>query len=285
MPSYNTNLKTWGSTGQEYPDSYNYTEGEQPVDAWDNFLTSNLINDIEHLIDVTNDEFVTRDGTLAMNNDLPLGGNNIVGVQDINDDDGNAVYDYSNNHVPQERVEQGPGSGLDADTVDGFDSDGLGGEWKTVDEKNTTLTNVDSSGTSITLNADSSSYDHFKITYEAVDQTTNSVKVDTSFIVDGDGSSGSHFTNRIDWNNDIVEDLSTSEFLAIEGNKINSGELLVASGAEEVTLSHNGSAHNQDTTALGGEYKNGGSFTSIDMKVSSEGNDIDVKVLVEGKKF
>lgn len=127
MPSYNTNLKTWGSTGQEYPDSYNYVEGEQPVDAWDNFLTSNLITDIDHLIDVTNNELIARDGTVSMNADLPLGGNNINGVQDINDNNGNTVYDYSNSWIPQERVEQGPGSGLDADTVDGDEASDLKG--------------------------------------------------------------------------------------------------------------------------------------------------------------
>jgi hypothetical protein len=54
MANYNTNLKTWGATGSEYPDGYNYLEGEQPVDEWDNFITSNLVNDIQHLIALTN---------------------------------------------------------------------------------------------------------------------------------------------------------------------------------------------------------------------------------------
>jgi hypothetical protein len=119
MPSYNTNLKTWGSTGQEYPDNYNYVEGEQPVDAWDNFLTSNVINDIEHLIDTTNNELIARDGTVAMNDDLPLGGNNIDGVGDIVDSNSNTVYDVSEGWIPAERIEQGNGSGLDADTLGG----------------------------------------------------------------------------------------------------------------------------------------------------------------------
>jgi len=54
MANYTTNLKVWGSTGSEYPDNYNYEEGEQPVDEWDNFLTSNLISDIDHLVSLTN---------------------------------------------------------------------------------------------------------------------------------------------------------------------------------------------------------------------------------------
>jgi hypothetical protein len=127
MPSYNTNLKTWGATGQEYPDNYNYVEGEQPVDAWDNFLTSTLINDIEHLIDVTNNELLARDGTVAMNSDLPLGGNNIDNVGSITDDSGNTVYDGGNSWVPADRIEQGAGTGLNADKVDGKDSSDLQG--------------------------------------------------------------------------------------------------------------------------------------------------------------
>lgn len=55
MASYNTNLKDWGATGSEFPDGYNYLEGEQPVDAWDNFLTYNLVSDVkDHLIPLTN---------------------------------------------------------------------------------------------------------------------------------------------------------------------------------------------------------------------------------------
>jgi hypothetical protein len=55
MASYTTNLKTWGANGAEYPDGYNYVEGEQPVDEWDNFLTNQIVNDIkDHLIPLTN---------------------------------------------------------------------------------------------------------------------------------------------------------------------------------------------------------------------------------------
>lgn len=63
MANYSSNLKTWGSTGQEYPDGYSYAEGEQPVDAWDNFLTSGLIDDTSHLISLTNDRLESDAGS------------------------------------------------------------------------------------------------------------------------------------------------------------------------------------------------------------------------------
>lgn len=59
--SYETELKSWGATGSEYPDNYNYEEGEQPIDEWDNFFAYNVIEDIEHLIEVTNEDFVEKD--------------------------------------------------------------------------------------------------------------------------------------------------------------------------------------------------------------------------------
>jgi len=82
MPNYSTNLNTWGSTGQAPPTNYSYVEGEQPVDAWDNFLMSNIINDIEHLIDVTNNELLPTDGS------TPLSGS-------LTDDQGNTIWNYS----------------------------------------------------------------------------------------------------------------------------------------------------------------------------------------------
>lgn len=63
MANYTSDLKTWGSTGQEPPDNYNYVEGEQPVDAWDNWLNSNVITDVQHLITLTNDRLESDKGT------------------------------------------------------------------------------------------------------------------------------------------------------------------------------------------------------------------------------
>lgn len=63
MSSYQTSLKTWGSTGSEYPNGYNYVEGEQPVDAWDNFFNANVITDIENILSIVNDRQESDVGT------------------------------------------------------------------------------------------------------------------------------------------------------------------------------------------------------------------------------
>lgn len=60
MPSYQTSLKTWGSAGQEPPDNYSYVEGEQPVDAWDNWFNSNIVTDLEYLITLTNNQLDSK---------------------------------------------------------------------------------------------------------------------------------------------------------------------------------------------------------------------------------
>lgn len=63
MANYSTNLKTWGGTGEAFPDGYSYVEGEQPVDAWDNFVNYNLIADVsDHLIPLTNSRIETDKG-------------------------------------------------------------------------------------------------------------------------------------------------------------------------------------------------------------------------------
>lgn len=62
MANYNTLLKTWGDLGSEYPTGYAYVENEQPVDAWDNFFASNVVKDIDHLLDLTNKRIETDSG-------------------------------------------------------------------------------------------------------------------------------------------------------------------------------------------------------------------------------
>lgn len=54
MATYTTNLKTWGSTGTAYSTGYAYTAGEPPVDEWDNFIMHNVVEDIKHLVQKTN---------------------------------------------------------------------------------------------------------------------------------------------------------------------------------------------------------------------------------------
>lgn len=63
MANYSTNLTTWGDTGASYPAGYSYLDGEQPVDAWDNFTNYNLIEDVKHLISLTNDRLESTKGT------------------------------------------------------------------------------------------------------------------------------------------------------------------------------------------------------------------------------
>jgi hypothetical protein len=62
MANYSTLLKTWGDTGSEYPDGYSYLEGEQPVDAWDNFSKYNTVQDIQHLVSLTNSRIESDTG-------------------------------------------------------------------------------------------------------------------------------------------------------------------------------------------------------------------------------
>ena len=82
MPNYSTDLSTWGDTGSEYPSGYSYEEGEQPVDAWDDFLVYHTIQDIQHLINVTNNDLVQRDGGKLLS-DLDFDGYDINNVDAI----------------------------------------------------------------------------------------------------------------------------------------------------------------------------------------------------------
>lgn len=62
MSNISTLLKTWGAQGSEYPDGYNYLEGEQPVDAWDNYFKYHAIENIQDLIDVANGRLESQSG-------------------------------------------------------------------------------------------------------------------------------------------------------------------------------------------------------------------------------
>lgn len=63
MANYNTDLKDWGASGSPYPSGYNYEAGKPPVDAYDNHLTYNLINDVQHLISLTNSRVESDSGS------------------------------------------------------------------------------------------------------------------------------------------------------------------------------------------------------------------------------
>ncbi|WP_143421025.1 hypothetical protein [Halorubrum halodurans] len=71
MADYSTLLQTWGDTGEAYPTGYSVLEGEQPVDAWENFAKYNIIEDLKHLISLTNERIETDKGTAGSEPSTP----------------------------------------------------------------------------------------------------------------------------------------------------------------------------------------------------------------------
>lgn len=127
MASYSTSLKTWGSAGAEYPDSYNYVEGEQPVDDWDNFFNAEVVSNITTIVSALNDDVVQVDGSNALTANLDVGDNDLLNVGSIDGgadtevtvvagDDvklgndllavgGELIWDESASHIPNARLE------------------------------------------------------------------------------------------------------------------------------------------------------------------------------------
>lgn len=62
MTDYNSQVPTWGSTGEAPPSGYSYAEGEQPVDAWDNNFNYNVSEDLSHLTELTNERLDSGQG-------------------------------------------------------------------------------------------------------------------------------------------------------------------------------------------------------------------------------
>lgn len=113
MANLTSNLKTFGSTGTEYPDGYSYLEGEQPVDDWDNYVVYHTIEEIHNLQDVVNDRLESGQGT-------SLPGNSENGELFYDSDNGELFYD---NNGSWERLIKASG-----DTMDGslyFDGSGI----------------------------------------------------------------------------------------------------------------------------------------------------------------
>ncbi|UBF19104.1 putative tail fiber protein [Halorubrum phage HRTV-14] len=66
--AYTSKLKEWGATANEraeFPDGYRYTKENPPVTHYDNFLVHNLIEDVQHLVDLTNAIDPDNDGQVA----------------------------------------------------------------------------------------------------------------------------------------------------------------------------------------------------------------------------
>lgn len=80
MATYSTNLTNWGSVGSAYPTNYNYLEGEQPVDEWDNFFNNEVANNIQTIMSALTNDIIQTDGSNPMAANLDLGGNSLVNV-------------------------------------------------------------------------------------------------------------------------------------------------------------------------------------------------------------
>ncbi|AAO61371.1 minor virion protein VP1 [Halophage HF1] len=66
--AYTSKLKEWGAVAEErseFPDGYRYTKENPPVTHYDNFLVHNLIEDVQHLVDLTNLIDPDNDGQVA----------------------------------------------------------------------------------------------------------------------------------------------------------------------------------------------------------------------------
>ena len=66
--AYTSKLKEWGAVAEErseFPDGYRYTKENPPVTHYDNFLVHNLIEDVQHLVDLTNAIDPDNDGQVA----------------------------------------------------------------------------------------------------------------------------------------------------------------------------------------------------------------------------
>ena len=100
MATRNTKLKTWGDSGTEYPNGYNYSQGAPPVDEWDDFLVYNLIEDVKWLLNQVNASqngvTVEEDGTGVAS---PATAINFAGHLNVTDDgDGSVTIDPAHNH-------------------------------------------------------------------------------------------------------------------------------------------------------------------------------------------
>ena len=78
-----------------------------------------------------------RDGYNGTDKLVVNEGGSIDVFANLTDSSGNTIYDQSNNYVPQARIQQGSGSGLDADKLDGNQKSDLDNQY--VDESGDTM--------------------------------------------------------------------------------------------------------------------------------------------------
>ncbi|UBF22615.1 hypothetical protein HRTV-25_gp34 [Halorubrum tailed virus 25] len=345
MANYSTLLETWGDTGQQYPSGYSVVEGEQPVDAWENFTKYNTIEDIKHLISLTNKRIETDKGAsgsepaspesshlfhdtsaealsfwdstagswhrlLAADGDTLEGALNFNGkaaqnVGPLNmaataDLDGNdlvdgttTIWDTSAGQIPLAalaansvtvtagsglsgggsaslggsvtlNVSDGSGSGLDADTVDGFHADDLG-------------VNIEENGT---LSVSSSTGIDFTGHLNVIDDGDGTVTIDPSHnhdsrydnynywtIEEGDGEQTNiHSGQKLEIyggsqiNTEITSTGGETRLQVNHDNTSSQGDLNTSGGTiiDTIYLDGNGHVTNMGTRNLDGRYYNEG---------------------------
>lgn len=74
MADYSTKLMTWGELGTAYPGTYSYTKDEPPVEEWDDFFNYNTVEDIQHLISLTNARIESSRGLAGGEPTSPISG-------------------------------------------------------------------------------------------------------------------------------------------------------------------------------------------------------------------
>ena len=129
--AYETLLKNWGDPGVEWQDNWAFTKNEPLPAEWGNFLIDNLITDVQHLVDLTNQIDPDNDGQVADAESLGgLTASQIAGFNYVQIDrptgtlqSGETWYKPSNGLLyVQGDTELAPAAEVGYQETDGFDS-------------------------------------------------------------------------------------------------------------------------------------------------------------------
>lgn len=154
MPNYSSSLQSWGDSGTQPDATYDYVEGEQPVDGFDNWFNFTVIDEIETLIDFINNDILGADGVATV-------------TADLQDDNSATLWDYSEGTIPGARVgvhgsthhygnsdeiDAGDLSGGSGSSTDGLRTDGTTASWQGFDSYNGN--DIDTDGDGVVNQAD-----------------------------------------------------------------------------------------------------------------------------------
>lgn len=171
-------------------------------------------------------------------------------IGDFRDDVGNVIYDQSEDHIPQERVEQGPNSGLDADTVDGQEASALGGisDDDFIADASGTVLNTETGILYITSLPDSSSLEITQAALLLADGTAAPSNLDLIIGTLDNAGSGTSETNVIQGDGSTVFDDQTGSPLASYSNTsgntetvfigIDNGDFNPGTGSDQEIFAH-----------------------------------------------